>query len=98
MPSRSESFGLVAAEAQACGLPVIAADVGGLAFVVDDGVSGLLVSEPDPGAYADSMVRVLDDPATATRLSSGAVAHSEQFSWNATADRLLELYSGISGR
>ncbi len=98
MPSRSESFGLVAAEAQACGLPVVASAVGGLAFVVSEGVSGVLVEGHDPAGYADALVHVLDDPGVANRLRSGAVEHAEQFSWNATANRLLELYSGISGR
>jgi D-inositol-3-phosphate glycosyltransferase len=98
MPSRSESFGLVAAEAQACGLPVVASAVGGLVFVVDDGVSGLLVEGHDPAAYADAAVSVLDDPGLGERLRAGAIQHAEQFSWNATANRLLELYSGISGQ
>jgi D-inositol-3-phosphate glycosyltransferase len=98
MPSRSESFGLVAAEAQACGLPVVAAAVGGLRFVVSDGTSGLLVEGHDPAGYADAIVSVLDQPELAARLSAGAIQHAEQFSWTATAERLLELYSGISGR
>jgi D-inositol-3-phosphate glycosyltransferase len=97
VPSRSESFGLVAAEAQACGIPVVAAHVGGLAHVVDDGVSGLLVSGWDPADYAAAVRRILTDDDLASRLRSGAIAHAEQFSWPATADRLLELYRGISG-
>lgn len=92
MPSRSESFGLVAAEAQASGLPVVAANVGGLAYAVADGVSGVLVDGYDPPAWAEAVNRVIDE---AERFSKGAVAHSERFSWDATADRLLELYSGI---
>ena len=97
MPSRTESFGLVAAEAQACGLPVVAAAVGGLPYVVDDGVSGLLIDGHDPGDFADALVRVLDDRDLAAELSTGAITHAERFSWNGTADRLLELYQGISG-
>jgi D-inositol-3-phosphate glycosyltransferase len=95
VPSRSESFGLVAAEAQACGLPVIASRVGGLAHAVSDGTSGFLVDGWDPAHFGEALVRVLGDPATAARLSAGAVAHAEQFSWVATVDRLLELYAGI---
>jgi D-inositol-3-phosphate glycosyltransferase len=98
MPSRSETFGLVAAEAQACGLPVVASAVGGLVFVVSDETSGVLVEGDDPAGYADALVHVLDDPEVAARLRTGAIQHAEQFSWNATANRLLELYSGISGR
>ena len=96
VPSRSESFGLVAAEAQACGVPVVAAAVGGLVQAVADGESGLLVSGWDPEDYAAALRRILTDPALAERLARGAVANAEQFSWPATADRLLELYAGIS--
>ena len=86
---------LVAAEAQACGLPVVAADVGGLSHVVRDGVSGSLVRDHDVGALADALLRMLEDEEHHRRLSSGAVRHAERFSWNATAARLLELYRGI---
>ncbi len=96
VPSRSESFGLVAAEAQACGIPVVAARVGGLAHVVDDGVSGILVDGWDPAGYATQIRRVLGDPALAARLGRGAVRQATRFSWPATADRLLELYQGIA--
>jgi len=95
VPSRSESFGLVAVEAQACGVPVVAAAVGGLAYAVADGESGLLVSGWDPADYAAALGRVLTDPALAERLARGAVANAERFSWPSTADRMLELYAGI---
>ncbi len=97
MPSRSESFGLVAAEAQACGLPVVAASVGGLPFVVDDGESGLLVDGHDPMRYAWAIDRILSDDALADRLGAGGIAKARDFSWPKTVDRLLELYSGVSG-
>ncbi len=93
MPSRSESFGLVAAEAQACGLPVVASDVGGLRFVVDHGVSGLIAPSPGTGDFADALVKVLDDPDARSRLSAGARAHAARFSWDATARRMLRLYA-----
>ncbi|HSG79321.1 MAG TPA: glycosyltransferase [Acidimicrobiia bacterium] len=95
VPSRSESFGLVAVEAQACGLPVVASRVGGLPYVVADDRSGLLVSGWDPADHAVALHRVLTEPETARRLGRGALERSERFSWSATADRLLELYSGI---
>ena len=76
VPSRSESFGLVAAEAQSCGLPVVASAVGGLAHAVADGESGYLVSGWDPNDFAAAVARVLDDPDTAAALSDGAVEHS----------------------
>jgi D-inositol-3-phosphate glycosyltransferase len=96
VPSRSESFGLVAAEAQACGVPVVAAAVGGLVQAVADGESGLLVSGWDPEEYAAALRRILTDSLLAGRLARGATANAEQFSWPATADRLLELYAGIT--
>lgn len=96
MPSRSESFGLVAAEAQSCGVPVVAAAVGGLPFIIDNGTSGILVEGHDPSAYAAAIDSVLGDQEFAARLSVGAVEHSERFSWETTVSRLLELYAGIS--
>jgi D-inositol-3-phosphate glycosyltransferase len=96
MPSRSESFCLVAAEAQSCGVPVIAANVGGLPYIVEDGKSGILVDGHDPADYAAAIDRVLADAGLAAQLSAGAIEHSERFSWDATVSRLLELYGGIS--
>lgn len=97
MPSRSETFGLVAAEAQACGLPVVASAVGGLPFVVSNGVSGLLVDGHEAGGYTKAILRILDDLEVGAALSTGALEFADQFSWPATADRLLELYRGITG-
>ncbi|MGH8873753.1 MAG: glycosyltransferase [Acidimicrobiia bacterium] len=97
-PSRSESFGLVAAEAQACGLPVVASRVGGLVYAVDHVSSGFLISGWRPDDYAEAMVELLDDPVLAAEMSRAAVDHAERFSWDATADRFLELYAGVLGR
>lgn len=96
MPSRSESFGLVAAEAQACGTPVIATNTGGLPYVVNPAESGLLVDNHDPNSWAAAISAVLDHPSFAKRLSDGAVSFSQRFSWEATATRMLELYTGIT--
>ena len=98
MPSRSESFGLVAAEAQACGLPVVASRIGGIPYVVSDGASGFLVKPGDTTDLAAALSRVLGDPHLASALGRGGIEYSAQFSWQATADRLLELYAGISGQ
>lgn len=98
MPSRSETFGLVAAEAQACGLPVVASRIGGLPFVVSDGKSGILVEVGDEPGFARALDRILSDPELKAELSEGALLKSAEFSWKATADRLLELYHGISGK
>lgn len=95
MPSRSESFGLVALEAQACGTPVIAAGVGGLRYVIDDGVTGHLVEGHDPADHAERVLDVLDDPAAARRLGEAGVAHSQRFSWDATAEEILAVYDEV---
>jgi D-inositol-3-phosphate glycosyltransferase len=94
VPSHSESFGLVALEAQACGTPVVAAAVGGLRTAVRDGFSGVLVDGHDPEAWARVLAGLASSPVRLAELSRGAVAHASGFGWPATADRLLEVYTG----
>lgn len=97
VPSRSESFGLVAVEAQACGTPVVAAAVGGLRHVVADGVSGVLVEGWSPADHADALERLLVDGDWAAKLAAGTVPQAARFGWGPTTDRLLELYAGVVG-
>ncbi|MGY2701632.1 D-inositol-3-phosphate glycosyltransferase [Nocardioides sp. HB32] len=92
VPSYNESFGLVAVEAQATGTPVVAAAVGGLTTVVRDGRSGLLVDGHDPVAWADALRRVVEDDALRVRLEAGALEQARRFSWERTAERVLEVY------
>lgn len=92
VPSYNESFGLVAAEAQAAGAPVIAAAVGGLTTVVRDGHSGLLVDSHDPSEWASALERVVVDAALRDRLAAGALVQAEQFTWEATAAQTLAVY------
>ena len=96
VPSRSESFGLVALEAQACGTPVIAADTGGLRFTVQDGVTGFLVAGHDPGDYADRLLAVLRDDVGARRMGDAAVVHALRFSWDSTAAEILDVYREVA--
>ena len=84
VPSYSESFGLVALEAQACGTPVVATAVGGLRTAVADGISGSLVDGHDPRAWAAVISRLLADPARRIALSLGATKHAANFGWEST--------------
>lgn len=91
VPSYSESFGLVAVEAQACGTPVVAASVGGLPVAVRDGVSGTLVDGHDPGDWSQAISALFErGPET---MSAAAVAHAATFSWAHTVDALLDSYT-----
>ncbi len=92
VPSYNESFGLVAAEAQACATPVVAAAVGGLPTVVRDGVSGLLVDGHDAEDWASALGSLIGDPERLRRMGEGALAQAREFSWEATAQRTLEVY------
>ncbi len=98
VPSRSESFGLVALEAAACGVPVVAADVGGLASIVRDGVTGLLVDGRDPHDHAEAVARILADPTWAGALGSQAARAARSYTWSMTAARLRRLYVDLSQR
>ena len=94
VPSHSESFGLVALEAQACGTPVVAAAVGGLRTAVRDGISGVLVDGHDPVSYAAVLSKLVASPERLAALSRGAIEHASGFGWPVTADRLISVYTG----
>jgi D-inositol-3-phosphate glycosyltransferase len=92
VPSYNESFGLVALEAQACGRPVVATDVGGLRHAVRDGYSGLLVKGHDEREWADALAAILDDHDERIRMGANAAAHAATFSWDNTAAATLQAY------
>ncbi|MGH2684485.1 MAG: glycosyltransferase, partial [Actinomycetota bacterium] len=98
VPSRSESFGLVALEAAACGTPVVAAAVGGLRTLVDDGRTGYLVDSRDPAEFAACAAKILDDPALASEMSAAAAARAGGYTWSTTAARLRRLYGDLRAR
>jgi D-inositol-3-phosphate glycosyltransferase len=96
VPSRSESFGLVALEAAACGTPVVASDVGGLRSLIDHGRTGYLVEEPSPEAFAAWVRQILAEPLLAERLSTGAVLRARRYTWARAAHLLREIYAELT--
>jgi len=92
VPSYSESFGLVALEAQACGTPVVATAIGGLRTAVSDGISGSLVDGHDPKAWSTVISRLISEPARRLLLSMGAIEHASHFGWEMTARKTLDVY------
>jgi D-inositol-3-phosphate glycosyltransferase len=95
VPSYSESFGLVALEAQACGTPVVATAVGGLRTAVADGISGVLVDGHDPRAWSSVLARLIQEPQRRVLLSMGAIEHASHFGWDTTARGTLDIYDRI---
>ena len=95
MCSYSESFGLTALEAHACGTPVVATAVGGLGYIIDDGTSGFLVASRDPITFASPIRKLLTDRELARSMSSAAVARSARFSWDLTASAFMDLYECV---
>ena len=90
VPSRSESFGLVAAEAAASGLPAIASAVGGLPEIVEHGHSGLLIADHNPHHWATAIETLLTDTDLRAELAGHAVDRAERFDWGRTVAAVLD--------
>ncbi|MFG2604141.1 D-inositol-3-phosphate glycosyltransferase [Streptomyces sp. NPDC048514] len=96
MPSYSESFGLVAIEAQAAGTPVLAASVGGLPVAVRDGETGFLASGHHPAEYARVLGRFADEPSLTARMGQAAARHAQRFGWDTAAAATAEVYTAAT--
>ncbi len=95
VPSQYESFGMVALEAMACGTPVVASQVGGLAYLVQDGVTGFTVPVDEPAELARRLTSLLQDAALRQEMGTRAVQLSKDYSWDKIASRLLAVYEGL---
>ena len=95
VPSRSESFGLVALEAAACGVPVVASSVGGLQNLVEDEKTGLLIKGWNPAEYAKAIDYLLSNPFKSTEIAMNAVDKAQTYTWGQTAGRLQEIYQSV---
>jgi D-inositol-3-phosphate glycosyltransferase len=98
VPSRSESFGLVALEASACGTPVIASSVGGLQSLIDDGITGWLISNRDPHEYADRLRTLFSNPDLARAMGVAAATRARQYAWSATANRVKVAFEELASQ
>ncbi|HKJ27482.1 MAG TPA: glycosyltransferase [Anaerolineales bacterium] len=95
VPSHYESFGMVALEAMACGTPVVASQVGGLAYLIKDGETGYHVRNQEPGELADRLMRVLQDDDLHASMSENAAAYAKNYSWKTIAEQVMGLYDEL---
>jgi D-inositol-3-phosphate glycosyltransferase len=98
VPSRSESFGLVALEASACGVPVVASGVGGLLTLVDHGETGYLVPDRDPALFAHYLREIVEHPGHAAALGRRGADRARRYTWSFAAARLRRLYNDLGAR
>jgi D-inositol-3-phosphate glycosyltransferase len=96
VPSRYESFGLVAVEAMACGRPVVASRAGGLTFTVEDGTTGYLAPVGDFGLFAEHLARILEDSDLRDRLGANAHESAQRFAWGSVAESVQHVYERLS--
>ncbi len=97
MPSHYESFGMVALEAMACGTPVIASQVGGLAYLIKDGETGFHVPDQDPDALCEKLLVLLNDAEQREAMGRRAAEYAQDYAWSKIASQMLEVYKSLVG-
>ncbi len=95
MPSQYESFGMVALEAMACGTPVVASQVGGLAFLVQDGVTGYTVPAGDPEALCYRLKTLINDKELRKKMGEQAFSFAQEYDWSKITDRIIQVYKEL---
>jgi D-inositol-3-phosphate glycosyltransferase len=95
MPSHYESFGMVALEAMACGTPVIASEVGGLAYLVRDGETGFTIPDQEPEALCEKISWLLNDRDLHATMSQRAVEYAQDYAWEKIATQIVSVYQGL---
>lgn len=95
VPSHYESFGMVALEAMACGTPVVASQVGGLGFLVQNGVTGYSIPDRDPGALAERLTQLICDPELRAQLGAQAKDYAQAYAWENIASRMIQVYEQL---
>jgi D-inositol-3-phosphate glycosyltransferase len=95
MPSHYESFGMVALEAMACGTPVIASQVGGLAFLVQDGETGYHVPDQEPSQLSDKLTLLIDNPVQHEAMGLRAAEYAKNYAWANIASQVVTVYSDL---
>ncbi|HNQ95015.1 MAG TPA: glycosyltransferase, partial [Anaerolineales bacterium] len=95
MPSHYESFGMVALEAMACGTPVIASEVGGLAYLVRDGETGFTIPAEEPETLCEKLSWLLNDDELHAKMSAQAAAYAQDYAWEKIAKQIVDVYEGL---
>ena len=95
MPSHYESFGMVALEAMACGTPVIASEVGGLAYIVRDGETGFTIPAEEPETLCEKLSWLLNDAELHQKMSAQAAGYAQDYAWEKIAKQIVEVYEGL---
>jgi D-inositol-3-phosphate glycosyltransferase len=95
VPSFYESFGLVALEAMACGTPVVASEVGGLAFLVQDGKTGYTVPVEEPQKLAERLHLLINDFTLRQKMGQQAAVFARHYSWENISTRIIGLYEDV---